>query len=58
MRKEWTIEEIGNLVAGVQLLRPPAELASALDRDEQEVLDKSEELGLSTSAWKRSKRRS
>jgi hypothetical protein len=47
MRREWTIEEVGELVVGLKLLRPAAELASALGRDEQEVLDKLAELGLS-----------
>ncbi len=44
--KEWTVQEVGELIAGVELLRSPGELSSALGRDEQEIKSKIAELGL------------
>jgi hypothetical protein len=49
MPREWTIDEVGELIAGVQLLRTPTELASALNRDPREVEEKIGELGLARS---------
>jgi hypothetical protein len=46
MRKEWSIEEVGALVADLKLLRPPTEIAGELGRDEEDVLEKMTELGL------------
>jgi hypothetical protein len=43
---EWTLAEVGELIAGVQLLRTPAELSSALGRNPEGIEDKIVELGL------------
>lgn len=47
-RADWTIEETGDLIRAVELLRAPAEIASALQREENDVRAKIAELGLST----------
>jgi hypothetical protein len=44
--REWTVEEVGVLVSNIDLLTTPAELSSALGRDEQEIMNKIAELGL------------
>jgi hypothetical protein len=44
--KEWTLAEVGELIAGVQLLRTPVELSSALGRTLEEIEEKIMELGL------------
>ena len=44
--KDWSIEELGELVLGLQLLRSPADMASSLGRDERDVENKILELGL------------
>ena len=46
-RADWTIEETGELVKAVDLLRTPGEIASALQREEEDVRAKIAELGLS-----------
>jgi hypothetical protein len=46
---EWTLAEVGELIAGVQLLRTPAELSSALGRTLEEIEEKIMELGLAKS---------
>ncbi len=48
--REWTVDEIGELISGVQLLRPRTEMASALNRDPAEIEEKIAELGLATSS--------
>ena len=53
MKKEWSIEDVGELVAGLKLLKSPAEMASALGRDEQDVLDRMAQLGLEPPAMSR-----
>ncbi len=42
--RDWTVAEVGELVAGVQLLRTP--IAGALNRQPQEVEEKIADLGL------------
>ncbi len=44
--RDWTVAEVGELIAGVQLLRTPTELAAALNRQPQEVEEKIADLGL------------
>jgi hypothetical protein len=46
MTKDWTTADLGELAAELKLLRPPAEVAAALGREESEVIDKMLELGL------------
>jgi hypothetical protein len=46
MTRDWTIEEQGELIREMQLMRPTTEIASALQRDEADVLEKIGELGL------------
>ncbi len=57
--REWTVTELGELITGVQLLRTPTELASALNRDPREIEEKIGELGLarSTSAQRETAKR-
>ena len=47
-RADWTIEETGDLIRAVELLRAPAEIASTLQREEKDVRAKIAERGLST----------
>jgi hypothetical protein len=54
--REWTVDEVGELVTGVQLLRTPAELSSALHRDVAEIEAKMAALGLATDGSLRRKR--
>jgi hypothetical protein len=44
--RDWTIEEQAELIRAVKLLRPAAEIAATLQRDEMEVAEKLAELGL------------
>ena len=44
--KDWSIEELGELVLGLQLFRSPADMASSLGRNERDVESKIAELGL------------
>ncbi len=44
--RDWTVAEVGELIAGVQLLRTPTELAAALNREPREVEEKIADLGL------------
>ena len=56
-KRDWTLEEQAELVRTVNLLRPVAEIAATLQRDETEVAEKMAELGLesfSTSSKARS----
>jgi hypothetical protein len=46
MTRDWTIEEQGELIREMKLMRPTTEIASALQRDEADVLEKIGELGL------------
>ena len=46
MTRDWTIEEQGELIREIKLMRPTTEIASALQRDEADVLEKIGELGL------------
>ncbi len=46
-KREWTIEETGALIAELELLRTPAEIAAALARDEEDVQAKMAALALS-----------
>ena len=45
-KRDWTIEEQAELIRAVKLLRPAAEIAATLQRDETEVAEKMAELGL------------